>query len=253
MLAIGAARLTRRRRIYTAGAGVAAFDLVTQLLLVVLGVALLWSPDALTKGVSLGTSPSWHQIVFAFPLAMLAYTGLETVANLAEETRRPGVQLPKSLFAGIGAVVAVYVAIAFVGLMAFPVRDGATELGTTWAGAPLMGIVAALDPHLPEWLHVPLRVLRRHLRRVHPAARGGVLALRLRAARVLARRARPAAARLRTPAPAHARLAAGRARGGRDLGGDHHRRLAARNAATRSSRASSASASCSRSPPRSSP
>src|SRR4029078_9597001 len=73
------------------------------------------------------------------------------------ETRRPGVQLPKSLFAGIGAVVAVYVAIAFVGLMAFPVRDGATELGTTWAGAPLMGIVAALDPHLPDWLHVPLR------------------------------------------------------------------------------------------------
>ena len=27
-----------------------------------------------------------------------------------------------------------------------------------------MGIVAALDPHLPDWLHVPLRVLRRHLR-----------------------------------------------------------------------------------------
>jgi APA family basic amino acid/polyamine antiporter len=157
VIAIGAARLTRRTRMYTAGAGVAAFDLVTQLLLVVLGLALLWSPDALTKGVSLGTSPSWRQIVFAFPLAMLAYTGLETVANLAEETRRPGVQLPKSLFAGIGAVVAVYVAIAFVGLMAFPVKDGATELGTTWAGAPLMGIVAALDPHLPNWLHVPLR------------------------------------------------------------------------------------------------
>ena len=112
----------RRRRLYTAGAGVAAFDLVTQLLLVVLGLALLSSPDALTNGVSIGTSPSWHDIVFAFPLAMLAYTGLETVANLAEETRRPGVQLPKSLFAGIGAVVAVYVAIAFVGLMAFPVR-----------------------------------------------------------------------------------------------------------------------------------
>ena len=159
VFAIGAARIMRRRkRMYTAGAGVAAFDLVTQLLLVMLGVALLWSPEALTKGVSLGSSPSWHQIVFAFPLAMLAYTGLETVANLAEEARRPGVQLPRSLFGGIGAVVAVYVAIAFVGLMAFPVVNGETALGTDWAGAPLMGIVAALDPHLPEWLHVPLRV-----------------------------------------------------------------------------------------------
>ena len=156
--AIGVSRLLRRKGMYAAGLGVAAFDLVTQLLLVVLGLAFLWSPEALTKGVSIGSSPSWHQLVFAFPLAMLAYTGLETVANLAEETRRPGVQLPKSLFGGIGAVVAVYVAIAFVGLMAFPVRDGATELGTTWSGAPLMGIVAALDPHLPNWFHTPLRV-----------------------------------------------------------------------------------------------
>jgi APA family basic amino acid/polyamine antiporter len=156
--AVGVSRLTRRHRMYTAGIGVAAADLVTQLLLVVLGLAFLWSPSALTHGASLGTSPSWHQIAFAIPLAMLAYTGLETVANLAEETRRPGVQLPKSLFAGIGAVVAVYVGIAVVALMAFPARNGVTELGTKWRGAPLMGIVAALDTHLPGWVHTPLRV-----------------------------------------------------------------------------------------------
>ena len=34
---------------------------------------------------------------------MLAYTGLETVANLAAETREPGRTLPRSLFVGIGA------------------------------------------------------------------------------------------------------------------------------------------------------
>jgi len=155
---IGAARLTRRKRMYTAGLGAAAVDLLTQLLLVILGLAFLWSPGALTHGTSFGSSPSWHQIAFAFPLAMLAYTGLETVANLAEETRRPGVQLPKSLFGGIGAIVAVYVAIAFVALMAFPVKNGVTELGSRWTGAPLMGIVSALDPHLPDWVHTPLRV-----------------------------------------------------------------------------------------------
>ncbi len=155
---VGVGRLTRRKRMYAAGVGVAAIDLFTQLLLVVLGLALLWSPGALTQDVSLGSSPTWHELVFALPLAMLAYTGLETVANLAEETRRPGVQLPRSLFGGIGAVVAVYVAIAVVGLMAFPVRGGTTELGTRWAGAPLMGIVDALDPHLPDWVHTPLRM-----------------------------------------------------------------------------------------------
>jgi APA family basic amino acid/polyamine antiporter len=156
--AVGVSRLTQRHRMYSAGVGVAGVDLVTQLLLVVLGLAFLWSPRALTHDVSLGISPSWHAIAFSIPLAMLAYTGLETVANLAEETRRPGVQLPKSLFAGIGAVVAVYVGIAVVGLMAFPARDGVTELGTRWSGAPLMGIVAALDTHLPNWLHSPLRI-----------------------------------------------------------------------------------------------
>jgi APA family basic amino acid/polyamine antiporter len=155
---VGVSRMTRRRRMYAAGLGVTAIDLFTQLLLVVLGLALLWSPGALTHGVSLGSSPSWHEIAFAVPLAMLAYTGLETVANLAEETRRPGVHLPKSLFAGIGAVVAVYVAIAVVGVMAFPARGGTTELGTRWVQAPLMGIVAALEEHLPEWLHSPLRI-----------------------------------------------------------------------------------------------
>ena len=65
-------------------------DLVTQVLLVVLGFALLFSGSALTRGLSLGTSPTWHELAFALPLAMLAYTGLETVANYAEEARQPG-------------------------------------------------------------------------------------------------------------------------------------------------------------------
>ena len=55
---------------------------------------------------------------------MLAYTGLETVANLAEEARRPGIDIPRSLFGAIGVVVALYVAIAVVGLSAFPVSSG---------------------------------------------------------------------------------------------------------------------------------
>src|SRR5262245_46070728 len=155
---VGAARLVRRHQLYAAGIGVAAIDLFTQALLVVLGLALLWSPEALTHGVSLGDSPAWHDIAFAVPLAMLAYTGLETVANLAEETRRPGVQLPRGLFGGIGAVVVMYVGIAVVGLLAFRARGGETELGTGWLGARLMGIVAALVPHLPDWFHTPLRV-----------------------------------------------------------------------------------------------
>ena len=96
--------------------------------------------------------------MFALPLAMLAYTGLETVANLAEEARRPGRDLPRSLFSGIGAVVVIYVLIALVGLSAFPESHGTTALGVQWLRAPIMGIVSALQLHLPHWFGDVLRV-----------------------------------------------------------------------------------------------
>ncbi len=155
---IAVSRLLRRTRLYTFGIAVPLLDLVTQLLLVVLGFGLLFSGSALTRGMSLGTTPSWHQLVFALPLAMLAYTGLETVANLAEEARRPGRDLPRSLFSGIGAVVVIYVLIALVGLSAFPESHGTTALGVQWLRAPIMGIVSALQLHLPHWFGDVLRV-----------------------------------------------------------------------------------------------
>jgi basic amino acid/polyamine antiporter, APA family len=158
IVAIALVRLLRRTRLYSFTLVVPLLDLVTQLLLVVLGFAFLFSPSALTRGLDVGTQPSWHQIAFALPLAFLAYTGLETVANFAEETRTPGRDLPRSLFSGIGLVVIVTVLIALVGLSAYPAGNGTTELGTTWQRAPIMGIVYALGPHVAYWVERALRV-----------------------------------------------------------------------------------------------
>jgi APA family basic amino acid/polyamine antiporter len=158
ILAIAAVRLVRRPGIYRIGIVVAFLDLVTQLLLVALGFAFLFSGEALTRGIDLGTTPTWHAIAFALPLAMLAYTGLETVANLSEEAREPGTTLPRSLFSAIGLVVVIYVLIALVALSAFPVTHGTTELGHQWLRAPLQGIVDALRTQLPAWAASTLRV-----------------------------------------------------------------------------------------------
>ena len=155
---IAGLRLARRSQLHTGGLVVAGLDLATQLLLVILGLALLFSPDLLTQGMSLGTSPAWSDIAFALPLAMLAYTGLETVANLAEETREPGRTLPRSLFSAIGLVVIITGLIAVVGISAFPVENGETALGGEWLEAPLVGIVEALGGSLPGWLGDLLRV-----------------------------------------------------------------------------------------------
>jgi basic amino acid/polyamine antiporter, APA family len=154
---IAVVRLVHRTRLHRWALIVALIDLMTQLLLVALGFALLFSPDALTAGTELGVTPSWHSIAFAIPLAMLAYTGLETVANLAEETRRPGRDLPRSLFSAIGLVVVLYVAIAVVGLSAFPARHG-TLLGSNWLRAPLVGIAAQIREHVPSYVGAPLQV-----------------------------------------------------------------------------------------------
>src|SRR5881394_3370190 len=155
---VAVVRLVHRTRLHRWALIVALIDLWTQLLIVVLGLALLFSPHALTAGTSLGTTPTWHSLAFAIPLGMLAYTGLETVANLAEEARRPGRDLPRSLFSAIGLVVVVYVLIALVALSAFRATNGTTALGTEWVRSPLMGVVSALQLHVAHWFGSVLRV-----------------------------------------------------------------------------------------------
>jgi basic amino acid/polyamine antiporter, APA family len=147
---IALVRLLRRSQLHTAGLAVAGLDLATQLLLVLLGLALLLSPDALASGIDVGVSPTWDDLAFALPFALLAFTGLETVANLAEETREPGRALPRSLFSAIGLVVVLTATIAAIGLSAFPVENGETALGEEWLMAPLAGIATALQAELPE-------------------------------------------------------------------------------------------------------
>ena len=112
---IVAVRLVRHSRIHTAALVLALLDISVQILIVVIGFAVVFSPEVLTNGFDLATGQSWHDLLFALPLAMLAYTGLETVANLAEETREPGRVLPRSLFSSIGLVVIMTVLIAIVG------------------------------------------------------------------------------------------------------------------------------------------
>jgi basic amino acid/polyamine antiporter, APA family len=156
--AIAAFRLIRRTRLFAWAFVIALVDLGTQLLLIILGLAVLFTPDALTTaGTSLGSDPSWHDIAFAIPLAMLAYTGLETIANLAEEARRPGRDLPRTLFGAIGLVVVLYVFMAVVALSAFPASHG-TALGSNWLRSPLMGIVTQIREHVPDAIGIPLQV-----------------------------------------------------------------------------------------------
>jgi APA family basic amino acid/polyamine antiporter len=158
-------RLFRRAHLYGAAIFIAALAFVSHLVLIVLGSVLLLSRKGLGEGLDLGTAPTWNALLFSLALATLAYTGLETVANLASETREPGRTLPRSLFAGIGAVVLVSFAIAAVGISAYPAHPDpagpggyASDLGTTWLRAPIVGIAEAFGGSLPGWAVDSLRL-----------------------------------------------------------------------------------------------
>ena len=75
----------------------AVVDFATQALLVAIGFVLVFSPSTLVDNVNLGVAPTWSQFFIAIPIAMLAYTGVETVSNLAEEVRDPARNVPDAL------------------------------------------------------------------------------------------------------------------------------------------------------------
>ena len=158
IVVIAGVRVVRRTRLHVGAFVVALLDLVVQSVLVLLGLALLLSPTTLVDGLTLESGQDWSDLAFALPLAMLAYTGLETVANLAEEATEPGRTLPRSLFSAIGLVVVVTVLIGAIGLSAYPVTNGETALGQEWLELPLVGIAAAFDGLLPAVVVDALKV-----------------------------------------------------------------------------------------------
>jgi APA family basic amino acid/polyamine antiporter len=131
----------------------AVVDFATQALLVCLGFALVFSPEILRANVELGVAPTWSQFFIAIPIAMLAYTGVETVSNLAEEVRDPPRHVPNAYKLIALAVFAIYFTLPLVALSALPVTevDGEfqTQLGLPpeeggFANDPVLGVVDGL-------------------------------------------------------------------------------------------------------------
>jgi APA family basic amino acid/polyamine antiporter len=83
-------------------------------------------------------------ILTAAAVVFFAYTGFEAVANLSEETRRPGRDLPLGLLGTLGVATALYigVAIVVVGMVKYthidegaPIAAAFDQVGLGWASA----------------------------------------------------------------------------------------------------------------------
>jgi basic amino acid/polyamine antiporter, APA family len=138
----------------------AVVDFATQLLLVLVGFALIFSPHVLSANIHWGTAPTWTNFALAIPVAMIAYTGIETVSNLAEEARDPSRAIPRSITWVAVAVFAIYFTLPWIALSALPVhRDShghfVTKLGQSpgphggggFKNDPVLGLVENLGLH----------------------------------------------------------------------------------------------------------
>src|SRR3954449_12146278 len=137
--------------------GLAVVDFLTQVLLVVVGLVLVVgaNPGQLTANVVLGVAPTWKDFILAIPIGMIAYTGIETISNMAEEAKDEIKTIPAAIKRVAIAVFAIYFTLPAVALVALPVTqqpDGSytTLLGLPeekggYSGDPIAGVVSHLN------------------------------------------------------------------------------------------------------------
>jgi APA family basic amino acid/polyamine antiporter len=122
-------------------------DLATQVVLVGIGIVLVLSPQVLVDNIHLGVAPTWSKFALGIAVGMIAYTGIETISNMAEEAKDAARTIPRSVGFVVAAVLGLYLLIPIVALSAMPVVHDAvgngyhTALGSKYADDPILGIV----------------------------------------------------------------------------------------------------------------
>src|SRR5439155_26501748 len=139
-------------------------DLITQFVLVILGLILLLEIDKVIHSIHLGVAPTWGNFLASISIAMVNYTGIETISNLSEEAKHPGRNVPKATWWVIIAVLFVSAFLPTIGISVFPVElhNGVytTQLATAWKADPVAGIVTGFaDQTLRFWAQVWVGVL----------------------------------------------------------------------------------------------
>jgi APA family basic amino acid/polyamine antiporter len=131
--------------------GAAILDIATQITLVIIGFILLYNPSVLIHRI-FDNWPSPENLILGIALASIAYTGIETASQMAEETRLPEKRVPRAIVLMIFAVLAIFAGISLVSLLAMTPQ----QLGTEWARDPVAGIAANIPVKILTTILKPL-------------------------------------------------------------------------------------------------
>ncbi len=142
----------------------AIIDLATETVVVIVGFIFLLNVPLLFGQVHLGTVPKWGDFLRSISVAMVAYTGIETISNVSEEAKDPSRTVPRAYASLIFAVLILFIGISLVALSGLPVTCGphganlaavgtcppgaafapTSELSTTFLNDPVAGIAGKL-------------------------------------------------------------------------------------------------------------
>jgi basic amino acid/polyamine antiporter, APA family len=134
-------------------------DIVTQILLVILGVVLILSvnPGILIQHMfGPGNWPSTGNLIYGVAIAALCFTGVETVSLLAEETRLPSKRVPRAYIYMIIAVLVIFAGISIAALTAMTPQALGDTSSSGWARDPVAGIAANLPVPALRTFFAPL-------------------------------------------------------------------------------------------------
>ncbi|HEY51241.1 MAG TPA: APC family permease [Dehalococcoidia bacterium] len=129
----------------------AVLDLATQISLVVIGFILLFNPTVIIRRI-VDNWPAPENLIIGIALAAIAYTGIETMSQMAEETKQPQKRVPRALVMMIVAVLVIFAGISLVSLSAMTPQ----ELASDWSRDPVAGIAANLPLVLLQDVLKPL-------------------------------------------------------------------------------------------------
>jgi APA family basic amino acid/polyamine antiporter len=133
-------------------------DISTQITLVILGIILILAvnPVVLVQHMlGAGNWPSTSNLIFGIAIAALCFTGVETVSQLAEETKQPAKKIPQAYVLMIVAVLVLFAGISIVALSAMTPQILGDPING-WARDPVAGIAANLPSDTLRDIFAPL-------------------------------------------------------------------------------------------------
>jgi amino acid transporter/nucleotide-binding universal stress UspA family protein len=94
-------------------------------------------------------APTWTQLIYGISIGTVAYTGIETVSNMAEEAARPDRDVPRAINYVLAAVLVVYAGISITALSAMPVEYNVMPVDKATGRTAEVAVVAK-DPEMPN-------------------------------------------------------------------------------------------------------